>query len=106
MNSNKLWEVDYNANKNGLTIYFWNGAGTRFTVNSANNLISANTWYSIEVQDKETTSGHGEIWLNGTSIGSVNADLSVSRGYAQLVLLNNVAGTDYFDDIKVSNNFI
>lgn len=33
-------------------------------------------------------------------------NVSAIQGYAQLVLLNKVVGTDYFDDIKVSNTYI
>ncbi len=49
-----------------LDIYFWNGAGTRYDVYSNTNVMSANTWYSIEVETNQATSGHGEVWLNGT----------------------------------------
>src|SRR5207249_1653139 len=30
-NGGNVWEVDYNSNRHGLDIYFWNGAGTIFT---------------------------------------------------------------------------
>ncbi len=106
INGNNLWEVDYDAGRQGLDIYFWNGARTRYDVYSNTNVLSANTWYSIEVQSTETTSGHGEVWLNGTSIGSVNADLSVTNGYARLFLYDEATGTAYFDDVEVANSYI
>jgi hypothetical protein len=104
-NNNNLWEVDYDANRQGLDIYFWNGARTRYDLYSNTNVLTANTWYSIEVQATETTSGHGEVWLNGTSIGAVNNDLSVTQGYAKLLLYSEATGTAYFDDVKVSNSY-
>src|SRR5207248_1451501 len=66
---------------------------------------SANTWYSIEVQSTESTTGHGEVWLNGASIGSVNNDLSVTQGIAQLRLYDEAVGTAYFDDVKVASTY-
>ncbi|HEX6482166.1 MAG TPA: hypothetical protein VF043_25260, partial [Ktedonobacteraceae bacterium] len=84
----------------------WNGARTRYDIYSNTNVLSANTWYSIEVQANETTSGHGEVWLNGTSIGAVNGDLSVTQGYARLFLYDEAVGTAYYDDVKVANSFI
>jgi hypothetical protein len=106
INGNTLWEVDYDINRHGLDTYFWNGARTRYDVYSNTNVLSANTWYSIEVQANETTTGHGEVWLNGTSIGAVNADLSVTQGYARLFLYDEAAGTAYYDDVQVANSFI
>jgi hypothetical protein len=105
VNGNNLWEVDFDAGRQGLDVYFWNGARTRYDVYSNTNVLSANTWYSIEVQSSETTSGHGEVWLNGNSIGSVDADLSVTNGYARLFLYNEATGTAYFDDVKVTNSY-
>src|SRR5207248_534077 len=105
INGSTLWEVDYDAAHQGLDIYFWNGARTRYDIYSQNNILSANTWYSIEVQANETSTGHGEAWLNGTSIGSVNGDLSVTAGYARLFLYDEAVGTAYYDDVKVSNSY-
>jgi hypothetical protein len=70
----------------------------------AGNLIATNTWYCAEVQVNAATSGHAEIWLNGTSVGSVNADLSAAQPYSRLILWNNAAvGTISMDDIRVAN---
>jgi hypothetical protein len=106
INGNTLWEIDYDAGRHGIDIYFWNGARTRYDVYSNTNLLSANTWYSIEVQANETTSGHGEVWLNGTSIGAIDGDLSVTQGYARLFLYDDADGTAYYDDVEVANSFI
>jgi hypothetical protein len=57
------------------------------------------------VQDTETTSGHGEVWVNGTSIGNFDGDLSATNAYYKLVLYSESVGTAYFDDVKVSNSF-
>jgi hypothetical protein len=104
VNNNNLWEVDYDAASKGLDIYFWNGAHTRTNLTTPANLVAANTWYCAEIQANETTSGHGQVWLNGTSEATVNTDLSVTNPYSQMYLWNNgAAGTVYMDDIQVAN---
>ncbi|HET9999315.1 MAG TPA: N,N-dimethylformamidase beta subunit family domain-containing protein [Ktedonobacteraceae bacterium] len=100
------WLIYYDAGRQGLDIYFWNGAGQRFDLYSNTNVLSPNTWYSIEVEANETTSGHGEVWLNGTSIGAFDGDLSTTQTYSKLVLDNEAIGSAYFDDVQVSGNFI
>ncbi len=101
-----IWEIDYNGNRHGLDIYFWNSSGGIYSIFTANNVINANTWYSVELEDLEITSGHGQAWLNGVSIGSVDADLSTSAPFARLMLFDGAAGTFYFDDVEVSNVYI
>jgi Abnormal spindle-like microcephaly-assoc'd, ASPM-SPD-2-Hydin len=104
-NGGNVFEVDLNLNRHGLDIYFWNGANTIFSVFSPSNVLSANTWYSLEIQDTQATSGHGEVWLNGSSVGAVNGDLSMSNPYARLMLYDSAAGTLYLDDVKVSSAY-
>ncbi|HET8910464.1 MAG TPA: choice-of-anchor D domain-containing protein [Ktedonobacteraceae bacterium] len=99
------WIMYYDSGRQGLDIYFWNGAGTRYDVYSSTNILSANTWYAIEVETNQATSGHGEVWVNGTSIGSFNGDLTQTNSYGKLTLNNDATGTDYFDDVAVANNF-
>src|SRR3954470_7897764 len=63
------------------------------------------TWYCAEIQLTSATLGHGEIWLNGISRGSVDADLSAtsSQQYSRLMLWNNAGvGTVFMDDIRVA----
>src|SRR6266704_3326685 len=103
-NGGNVWEVDYNASRHGLDVYFWNASGAVYAVFSPNNALSANTWYSIEVQDYQTTTGHAQAWLNGTSIGSVDADLSMAAPYARLMFFDSAPGTIYLDDVTVSNS--
>ena len=97
------WIIYYDNGR--LDIYFWNGAGTRYDLYSNPNVVSANTWYSIEVETNQATNGRGEVWLNGTSIGAFDGDLSQSQSYGKLVLDNEVTGTAYFDDVVVSNGY-
>ncbi len=99
------WIMYYDSSRQGLDIYFWNGAGARYDLYSNTNVLSANTWYSIEVETNETTSGHGEVWLNGNSIGSFNGDLSETQSYDKLVLNNEVTGSAYFDDVAVADSY-
>src|SRR5207253_10419566 len=106
-NGKFLWEVDYDASRAGLDAYFWNGVSTTsYPVYSATNVVALNTWYCAEVQMTESTTGTGQVWLNGSSIGSVSADLSASANYSRLYLWNSPTGgtgTAYFDDIKVAD---
>ncbi|MHB8598747.1 MAG: hypothetical protein ACYDER_18260, partial [Ktedonobacteraceae bacterium] len=67
--------------------------------------LSANTWYSIEIEDQETSSGVGQVWLNGTSIGTVNGNFSTANPFARLMLFDGTAGTTYWDDVVVSNTY-
>jgi hypothetical protein len=97
------WIMYYDGGR--LDTYFWNGAGKRYDVYSNANVLSANTWYSIEVETNQVTSGHGEVWLNGTSIGAFDGDLSQSQSYGKLILDNEATGTAYFDDAAVANNY-
>jgi len=102
-NGGNVWEADYNANRQGLGVYFWNASGGVYAVFSPNNALSANTWYSVQIQDYQTTTGHAQAWLNGTSLGSVDADLSTSAPYARLMFFDSAPGTIYLDDVTVSN---
>src|SRR5438876_137522 len=102
-NGGNVWEIDYNANRHGLDVYFWSTNGGIYSIFSPNNALSPNTWYGIEVQDYQTTAGHAQAWLNGTSLGSVDADLSTSAPYARLMLYDSAPGTIYLDDVAVSN---
>ena len=99
------WIIYYDSGRQGLDLYFWNGAGKRYDIYSNTNTLSPNTWYSIEVEANQVTSGHGEVWLNGTSIGAFDGDLSQSQSYGKLLLDNEVTGSAYFDDVIVSNGY-
>jgi hypothetical protein len=103
--SNSQWIMYYDSARKGIDVYFWNAAGTRYDVYSNTNVLSANTWYSIEVETNQVTSGHGEVWLNGTSVGSFNGDLTEAQRYGKLILNNDVTGSAYFDDVVVSNGY-
>ena len=86
-----------------MDFYVWSTTGGIYTIFSPSNALSPNTWYGIELQDFQTTTGHAQAWLNGTSIGSVDADLSTSTPYARLMLYDSAPGTIYLDDVAVSN---
>jgi hypothetical protein len=98
-----VWEIDYDSSFQGLDFYYWGKSGTVFTVVSAKGSIVANTWYCVELGLNETTTGLGQAWLNGASLGTVNADLSNTRLFDRFMLYTSVAGTFYFDDVVVSN---
>ncbi len=104
-NNNTLWSVSYDAGRKGIDAYFWNGAKTRYDIYSATNIVAPDTWYGLEIESNEISSGHGEVWLNGGSVGHVDGDLSTSTPYSQLQLWNDAVGTVYDDDVIVSNAY-
>jgi hypothetical protein len=68
-------------------------------------VFQANTWYSIAVQMNEVSSGQGQVWMNGQSVGTVNGDLSTANPYASLQLYEEMPGTSYYDDVVVSGTY-
>ena len=102
---NNLWAVLYDAGSHGLDIYFWNGARNRFDFYTRTNVVQANTWYSLEIELNETTSGAGNVWLNGASLGGVSGDLSATNPVSRLYLWNDAVTTTYFDDVIVSGQY-
>jgi N,N-dimethylformamidase beta subunit-like protein/ASPM-SPD-2-Hydin domain-containing protein/centrosomal CEP192-like protein/HYDIN/CFA65/VesB family protein len=109
VNGNNLWAVVYDAGSHGLDVYFWNGARTRFDFYTNTNLITANTWYSLEIELNEATAangGAGNVWLNGNRLGGVTGDLSATNNLSKIYLWNDASSTTtYFDDIIVSNQY-
>src|SRR4029077_14978512 len=63
-----IWIIYYDSGRQGLDIYYWNAAGTRYDIYSNANDVSPNTWYSIEAMTNESTNGGGQVWLNGSSV--------------------------------------
>lgn len=101
-----LWEVDYDAGRHGLDAYFWNGARTRYDVYGAAGVLTGTGWHCAEVRTNEAVAGRGEVWLDGTSTGSVDGDLSAANRYARLLLWDNgAAGTVLLDDVVVSVSY-
>jgi hypothetical protein len=99
------WEIDYDGNHQALDFYFWNSSGAVYSILAPNSSIAANTWYSVEIQDTQTTTGQGQAWINGVSVGSVSADLSNANPLQNIMLFDSAVGTFYFDDVAVSNIF-
>ncbi|HEX6542670.1 MAG TPA: N,N-dimethylformamidase beta subunit family domain-containing protein [Ktedonobacterales bacterium] len=102
---NNVWAILYDAGSHGLDIYFWNGARSRFDFYTPANVLQANTWYALEIELNESTTGAGTVWLNGTSLGGVTGDLSATNDLSRLYLWNDAATTTYFDDVVVSNQY-
>lgn len=103
--NSSTWEADYNQNFHGIEIYFWNGANQVYGIYTGHDAISVNTWYCVEVYLNQTTSGHAEVWLNGQSIGTVDANLSTPNPLSRLLLYNDNVQTVYYDDIAVSDSY-
>jgi hypothetical protein len=102
-NGNVMWVVMYDAGRKGIDAYFWNDSRQRFDLYSNTNLITSSTWYTLEVEFNESTTGHAEIWLNGTSIAAGDGNMLSATGCANLSLFNEATGTIYYDDVKVAN---
>jgi hypothetical protein len=101
---NAMWEIDYDNGSKGLDIYVWSGTRVRTNLTTANNLVIANKWYCAEIQLNEATSGRAEVWLNGISVASANANLAATNAYSRLYLWNNgPAGRVYMDDAQVAS---
>jgi hypothetical protein len=66
-------------------------------------VLNANTWYNIEIEDIQASNGQAQVWLNGTSVGTVNGDLSMANPYARLMFYDSAPGTISIDDVQVSN---
>jgi hypothetical protein len=98
----KRWELDFVSSTKSLTLSAWSNAGIQTTV-AATGSLSPNTWYSLEVDLRASTTGGADLWINGTQAASLSGDYSTTTPYARLYLSNNKgSGTDYFDDIVVS----
>jgi hypothetical protein len=102
-NGNVMWVVMYDAGRKGIDGYFWNDARQRFDLYSNTNLITGNTWYTLEVEFNESSTGQAEIWLNGTPVATVTGNMLSATGYANLSLFNEATGSIYYDDVKVAN---
>lgn len=104
-NGVSVWEVLYNQATKSLDVYFRNEAGQVFVISSPSDSIAADTWYSIEVHLDQTTTGQAEVWLNGSSIGTLNEDFSNTYLFSQLMFFNIAASTFYIDDVSVSSTY-
>jgi hypothetical protein len=100
-----VWGVDFDRDIHGLDVYFWDGQGNLHSFISPSNIFKVNTWYCVEVYVNSVTSGHGEVWVNGSSIGSVDADLSNANPYARLMFFDKIATTTYIDDVVVADTY-
>src|SRR5579875_1080230 len=67
--------------------------------------ISGSSTTTVDGRGWTFTSGMGQGWLNGESIGSFSGDLSEGQGYSTLVLTNQVSGTLYFDDAAIASGY-
>jgi hypothetical protein len=105
-NGQNTFALVFDAGRNGLDGYFWNGAGTRFDLYTNTNVLTANTWYSIEIGFNESASGSATIYINGTSVATASGDMSNLAPYGRLYLWNEATGTIYYDDVEVTNTFI
>jgi hypothetical protein len=104
-NGSNAWEMAYNQNSQAIDVFFWTSTGGVEIISTPTNGLAANTWYSIEVQDNQASSGHVEVWLNGTSVGNVNGNFATTSPYSRLMLFNSAASTFFVDDLVVSSGY-
>ena len=105
-NGSNVFALVFDAGRQGIDGYFWNGAGARFDLYTNTNVLTPDTWYAIEIQFNEATSGTATIYINGTAVATASGDMSTAAAYGRLYLWNESAGTIYYDDVKVANTFI
>jgi hypothetical protein len=102
-----MFAIVFDSGRQGLDGYFWNDARTRYDLYTNANVLTPNTWYSIEIAFNESTAGSATIYINGVNVASAIGDMSSSSGgYGRLYLWNEAAGTIYYDDVEVANTFI
>ncbi len=100
----RRWVVTYNPVTHGLEAYFFNEALDRLDIYGGNGKVMPGDWHCAEVYLDERTNGRAELWLDGSSIGSVTGDLGTPDPYGRLYLWNQPsAGTVWFDDVKVAS---
>jgi hypothetical protein len=100
----RRWVINYNPVAKGLEGYFFNEDLQRLDLYAANGQVQTGRWYCAELYLDERTDGHAELYLDGTSVGSVTGDLSAPSPYSRVYLWNQAsAGTVWFDDITVTN---
>lgn len=101
----RRWVINYNPAAKGLEGYFFNEDLQRLDLYAANGQVQTGRWYCAELYLDEQTAGHAELYLDGTSVGSVNGDLHAPSPYSRVYLWNQAsAGTVWFDDITVTNS--
>jgi hypothetical protein len=103
--NSSTWEATYNQFFHGFEIYFWNGANQVYGLWTGHDAININTWYCVEVYLNQTTTGRAEVWIDGQSIGSLDADLSTSTPMSRVLLYNDNIQTVYYDDVVVSDTY-
>jgi hypothetical protein len=105
LQGNTRWAIVYDASRHGLDTYLFNGARQRYDLYSNVNLITTSGWYSVELEDNEAAAGHGEVWLNGSSIARVDGDLSATDPFGRLFLWNDAASVSvYYDAVTVEGS--
>jgi len=101
----RRWVINYNPAAKGLEGYFFNEDLQRLDLYAANGQVQTGRWYCAELYLDEQTNGHAELYLDGTSVGSVSGDLHAPSPYSRVYLWNQAsAGTVWFDDITVTNS--
>jgi hypothetical protein len=98
------WEIFNDASTHGLSVIFYNSTGGSGMVYSGDNSLPLSVWTGITVVYTGTTTGGGQLFLNGTTKPewAVTGDYSNSAPYQRLQLWNDSSGSADFDDVSIS----
>ncbi len=98
----RRWVITYNPVAKGLEAYFFNENLDRLDLFAATGQVETGAWHCAELYLDERVNGRAELWLDGTSVGSVTGDLGTPSPYSRVYLWNQPsAGSVWFDDVVV-----
>ena len=101
----RRWVIMYNPVAKGLEAYFFNENLDRLDLFAATGQVETGAWHCAELYLDERVNGRAELWLDGTSVGSVTGDLGTPSPYSRVYLWNQPsAGTVWFDDVVVGDS--
>ena len=100
-----MWVLMYDANRQGIYFYPYNGAGTSTELFTGANTAPANTWVLVEVRYTATATGGAQLYINGQTqtAWGVSGDYSQPNGnLARVQLWNDSTSTTDFDDVTIA----
>jgi hypothetical protein len=97
------WILYYNASSQSFDYFVFNGSGASTGISTAAGSAALGAWLTVELRYTGTTTGGGQIWINGVTQPSWSAsgNFSTTAPYQRLQLWNDAIGTTDFDDVTV-----
>jgi hypothetical protein len=105
-----IWELYFTRSSSGTLQVRLKSSVPSMSDQSADYSYSANTWYCIEVQYLQSTSGGYKVWINGVELTSLSRTSDTSgTGLSRLELGNqwsNYAVSATVDTVAIDQNYI